>query len=69
MRALLLLPFLAFLSASLRAVTQTPPKKPEVGKPAPALRLNDHRGNIAELGGKRERWAVLAFFPKAATPG
>jgi hypothetical protein len=44
-------------------------KKPEIGKPAPAVRLNDHHGNIVELGGKRANWTVLAFFPKAATPG
>jgi peroxiredoxin len=44
-------------------------KKPEVGKPAPSVRLNDHHGNIVELGGKRPNWTVLAFFPKAATPG
>ena len=44
-------------------------KRPEVGKPAPALRLNDHHGNIVELPGKSANWTVLAFFPKAATPG
>jgi peroxiredoxin len=44
-------------------------KRPEIGKPAPALRLNDQTGNIVELAGKRAGWTVLAFFPKAATPG
>jgi len=42
---------------------------PVVGKPAPAFRLNDHTGRAVEVGGKAEGWTVLAFFPKAATPG
>ena len=62
------------LAASLAFLTLGPqgaqaPKRPEVGKPAPVLRLNDHKGEIAELGAKRANWSVLAFFPKAATPG
>ena len=70
MKLLLLLPLLALLGAGLRLGPQAgAPKKPEVGKPAPAVRLNDHHGNIVELGGKRANWSVLAFFPKAATPG
>jgi hypothetical protein len=70
MKTLLLLPLFAFLGAGALFVPQAgAPKKPEVGKPAPSLRLNDHHGNIVELGGKRKNWTVLAFFPKAATPG
>lgn len=42
---------------------------PEVGKPAPAFRLNDHAGKAVTVGPKEGRWTVLAFFPKAATPG
>ena len=42
---------------------------PEVGKPAPTIRLNDHTGAAVSVGGKAERWTVLAFYPKAATPG
>ena len=45
------------------------PKGPEVGKPAPTLRLNDHLGRAATVGGKAEHWTVLAFYPKAMTPG
>ena len=41
----------------------------EVGSPAPTFRLNDHEGRIVEVGGKSETWTVLAFFPKAMTPG
>lgn len=70
MKLLPLVPFLALLGAAWRLAPQVGvPKKPEVGKPAPTLRLNDHRGNIVELGAKRANWSVLAFFPKAATPG
>jgi hypothetical protein len=45
------------------------PSLPEVGKPAPAFRLNDHHGKAVEVGGKADRWTVIAFYPKAATPG
>ena len=46
------------------------PVLPEVGKPAPVIRLNDHEGRAVRLGpGASERWSVLAYFPKAATPG
>ena len=68
MRFLQLLPLVALLS-----VVQDPsPKKPMMPRTdvaAPTLRLNDQAGRIVELGGKRENWTVLAFFPKAATPG
>jgi hypothetical protein len=46
-----------------------PAKLPEVGKPAPPIRLNDQSGKIVTLGGKAANWSVLAFFPKAMTPG
>jgi cytochrome oxidase Cu insertion factor (SCO1/SenC/PrrC family) len=42
----------------------------EIGKAAPTIRLNDHTGRATTLGSdKNGRWTVLAFFPKAATPG
>ena len=40
-----------------------------VGKAAPSFRVNDHRGRAVRIGGKAKTWTVLAFFPKAATPG
>jgi peroxiredoxin Q/BCP len=46
-----------------------PPRRPAVGAPAPAFRLNDDRGQAVALGGEREAWTVLAFYPKAMTPG
>ncbi|NOT28880.1 MAG: hypothetical protein HOP15_00365 [Planctomycetes bacterium] len=69
MRTLLLAPLLVLLTTGIQDTTKPAPKKPEVGKPAPALRLNDQGGKIVALGGKRASWTVLAFFPKAATPG
>ena len=42
---------------------------PEIGKAAPTFRLNDHTGNLVKVGGPDERWRVLAFYPKALTPG
>ena len=45
-------------------------KGPVVGKPAPTIRLNDHDGKAVQIRANDEgRWTVLAFFPKAATPG
>jgi len=67
MKSLLLAATLALLTLAPQG-TQAP-KRPEVGKPAPSLRLNDHKGEIVELGTKRANWSVLAFYPKAATPG
>jgi hypothetical protein len=66
---ILLTSILALVALASLAPQGGAPKKPEVGKPAPAIRLNDHHGKIVELGGKRANWTVLAFFPKAATPG
>lgn len=49
----------------------TKPTKPEIGKPAPSLRLNNHAGKAVTVGPDEaeKTWTVLAFFPKAATPG
>ena len=45
------------------------PDAGRIGKAAPSFRLNDHTGRAVEVGGEAEGWTVLAFFPKAATPG
>ena len=67
MKAFLLVSFLALLPLTRQGAPAS--KLPEVGKPAPALRLNDHKGNIVTLGGKTKNWSVLAFYPKAMTSG
>jgi peroxiredoxin len=41
----------------------------KIGEAAPALRLNDHTGKAIAVGGESDLWTVLAFYPKAATPG
>ena len=45
------------------------PKGPEVGKPAPTFRLNDQDGKAVSIGSASEAWRVVAFYPKAKTPG
>lgn len=45
------------------------PAGPEVGSPAPSIRLNDQDGVAQAVGGAVEDWTVLAFYPKAMTGG
>lgn len=45
------------------------PTIPQVGDLAPVFRLNDHDGDMARVGGEADDWTVLAFYPKAMTPG
>ncbi|HGY93041.1 MAG TPA: redoxin domain-containing protein [Planctomycetes bacterium] len=42
-----------------------------VGDAAPALTLNDQQGRAVSLKELRakETWTVLAFYPRAGTPG
>lgn len=60
---------LAFLMAPLTAQEEGQAPGPVVGSPAPTARLNDHTGKAVRLGGESETWTVLAFYPKAGTPG
>ncbi len=46
-----------------------PPRTAEIDRPLPAFRLNDQAGSIQRIGGKSELWTVVAFYPKALTPG
>jgi cytochrome oxidase Cu insertion factor (SCO1/SenC/PrrC family) len=46
------------------------PAAPVVGAPAPGFRLNDQNGKAVRLADLHEGgWAVVAFYPRAATPG
>lgn len=45
------------------------PESPVVGEQAPAFRLNDHAGRAVAVGGQSAQWTVVAFYPKAMTPG
>jgi cytochrome oxidase Cu insertion factor (SCO1/SenC/PrrC family) len=53
------------------AIAQDDRSKPlDVGGEAPDFRLNDQDGKAARLQDLRaDRWIVIAFFPKALTPG
>ena len=55
------------------AVQDRAPAPPEVGDDVPAFRLNDHTGTGVRVAapeeGEEGPWTILAFFPKAATPG
>jgi peroxiredoxin Q/BCP len=64
-----LLALVALVSQAASPAQGGAPKMPEVGKPAPAIRLNDHTGKIVTLGGPTKNWSILAFYPKAMTSG
>ena len=49
--------------------SQRPSASPKVGAPAPVFRLNDQAGVAQTIGGESETWTVVAFYPKAMTPG
>lgn len=59
--------------AGLRSHAEEPeatPKIARVGAPAPAFRLNDQAGKAVALFDKAPGvWTVLAFYPRAMTPG
>lgn len=64
------IPLTLLAAACLLGGAMAQEKSPEVGKPAPAFRLNDHEGNAKTLDDLRGKgWLVLAFFPKAMTGG
>ncbi len=46
-----------------------PPKALVVDQAVPSFRLNDHTGKAVNVGKKADQWTVLAFYPKALTPG
>ena len=62
---------LALGAVALPLAAQEPEKEPQgpsLGAPAPRIRLNDQEGKVAQPGAP-ERWTLMAFYPKAATPG
>ncbi|MDP6929665.1 MAG: redoxin domain-containing protein [Planctomycetota bacterium] len=73
MRVELLSLALLFIPLAMQDPAPAPPKttvgQPKVGQAAPKFRLNDHGGAAVKVGGKSKTWTVLAFYPKAATPG
>jgi|SoiMethySBSTD1v2_1073268.scaffolds.fasta_scaffold5891717_2 cytochrome oxidase Cu insertion factor (SCO1/SenC/PrrC family) len=82
MKTLLFATALALLSLPARAQAPKPAQPapaapaatttmPTVGSAAPEFRLNDQQGHLVPLGTARSdgKWTVVAFYPKAATPG
>jgi peroxiredoxin Q/BCP len=56
--------------AALAFAGDESPRALETGDAAPAWRLNDQTGTARTLAESHKgAWVVLAFFPKAATPG
>ncbi len=69
MKSLLLASSLALLPF-LSLVQDRQDNKPlTLEEPAPAFALNDHHGKKVSVGGEVDHWTVLAFYPKAGTPG
>jgi len=56
-------------AAFLQEPAQDTKPRAVVGAPAQAFRVNDHLGQLVAVGGESQRWSVLAFYPKASTPG
>jgi peroxiredoxin Q/BCP len=42
---------------------------PEVGKPAPSLKLENQDGVLVDLAKLAGKWVVVYFYPKDSTPG
>lgn len=42
---------------------------PEVGKAAPALKLENQDGVVVDLMALRGKWVVVYFYPRDSTPG
>lgn len=42
---------------------------PEVGKAAPALKLENQDGEVVDLKSLKGKWVVVYFYPKDSTPG
>ena len=69
MRASILALSLLCLPWSSQEQDKRAPEKAQEGQAAPVFRLNDHLGKAVQVGGESDLWTVLAFYPKAATPG
>lgn len=66
--ALTLLSCVALLT--LPATADEPPAPIAVGQPAPGFELaNQADGKVKLADFKGKRWVLVAFYPKASTPG
>ena len=57
------------LCAAAVAADDATPQAPQLGRPAPAIRLQDQNGTWHTLDQYRGQWVVLYFYPKDFTPG
>ena len=62
------MPVNRILPALLLAAAVTAGQQPTVGTAAPVIECKNHEG-VATSFPPKGQWAVLAFYPKAATPG
>jgi len=75
MRLSILLSLLCALA--IPAAAQEPKPKPiKIGKPAPDFKLKNQLGKQVQLAAFKKktkkrgaRWVLMAFYPKAGTPG
>ncbi len=52
------------------SMARNEPAGPKVGEAVASIRLNDQHGRATAVGkNKKGLWSVVAFYPKAATPG
>jgi hypothetical protein len=69
MKTAFLASVLAMLLFGLQSKTEQKPVPLKIDAAAPSFRLNDHKGQTVAIGGQQDHWTVLAFYPKAMTPG
>lgn len=60
---------LLFALMAVAVAADAPAAGPEVGQPAPAIRLQDQHGKWVTLDQQKGKWVVLYFYPKDNTPG
>jgi peroxiredoxin len=58
---------MAWIVAGLALLAQDPSLK--AGDPAPDFALKDQDARDVRLADLKGRWVLMAFFPKAMTPG
>lgn len=69
MRFLLCL-FVLTVATSGRVPAEEMKMELNIGDKAPDFTLKNHDGELVTLSSSKEKkWAILAFFPKAKTPG
>jgi thioredoxin-dependent peroxiredoxin len=60
---------LTLIASAVAAVSGVDSELPEVGKPAPDFTLKNDEGKTVSLKDFHDKWVILYFYPKDATPG